>query len=76
MYVSLKRGNKKENDEIKKNNEKEWKDILRIVVINNVYKSWVALVRSVFPNAVNYEKSNLFLLKEYLRMKNVGTSST
>ena len=72
MYESLKRDNKKENNKLKKmwNNDKELKVNLWNVVmylnlsflVNNVYKSWVALVSSVFPNAVNY-----FIIKNFPR---------
>ena len=53
------------------------------IVVNNVYRSWVALVSSAFLNAIKHFifkkfswESNLFQLKEYLRMTDLGTSIT
>ena len=55
VYESLKRGNKKRKrwDKKKLKNEKELRGLLWNAVVNNVYRSWVALVSSVFPNAIN-----------------------
>ena len=38
-------------------------------------RSWVTLVSSVFPNAINYFIARNFP-SSYLRMKNTGTSIT
>ena len=42
------------------NNEKELKDIIRNVVANIVYRSWVALVSSIFSNAITALFSKIF----------------